>query len=288
MKKKLLLLIILIVLFLIFILIKFFFLNQKAGFGKLKGLSSPEASIFLDNVAIGKTPYEDNLKEGEYVLKFIPEGNATEAASWQGKIQIHKNALTYVDRELGSSDLTSAGVIFTTIPMKDRSHGADFGEVEVTTEPAGAIVYLDNDEKGIAPLLLTDVLKGEHELSVYSPSFFRKSQKINIDAGYRVLADFKLALDPSQKKVDLSGKTEEKKTASPTAALKNQFVQILDTPTGFLRVREEPTINASEEAQVKPNDKFPLLDEQPNWYQIEYIKDKKGWISAQYAKKVDE
>lgn len=283
MKNKLVLLSILILLFIGFIIIRYFIFNQQSDFGKLKVLSSPSASVFLNNLAVGKTPFEDKVKENEYLLKLIPEGTATDTASWQGKIKIYRNTLTYVDRELGSSDLTSAGVIFTTSKMMGKPKHADDGEIEVETEPAGAIVYLDNDEKGIAPLILTDVPKGDHELSVYNPGFFRRTQKINVDPGYRVVGKFKLAIDQSQKKVE-----EQKKESSKSANLKKTYVIVSDTPTGWLRVREEPSIAASEAAKVKPKDKFELLEEKNGWYKISYEKDKEGWISGQYAEKKEE
>jgi len=286
MKNKLVLLSVLILLFVGFIIIRYFIFNQQSNFGKLKVLSSPSSTIFLNNLAIGKTPFEDKIKENEYLLKLIPEGTATDTASWQGKIRIYRNSLTYVDRELGSSDLTSAGAIFTTTKMVGKPQHSDEGEIEVETEPAGAIVYLDNDEKGIAPLILTDVPKGDHELSVYSPGFFRRTQKINVDVGYRVTGKFKLAIDQSQRKIGSEDKKEKETTKS--ADLKKTYVVISDTPTGWLRVREEPSLAASEAAKVKPQDRFELLEEKNGWYKINYEKEKEGWISAQYAEKKEE
>lgn len=284
MKKKLILLFALLLIFFIFILIRYFVFGKQATDGRLKVLSSPAASVFLNSLAIGKSPFEDKIKEGEYLLKLIPEGVATDTASWQEKIRIYRNALTYVDRELGSSDLTSAGVIFTTTKMTTKPKNGDVGEIEVVTEPAGALVYLDNDEKGVAPLILSDVVKGDHELSIYHPGFFRRTQKINVEAGYQVKGSFKLAIDQSQQKVD-----EVKGEATESAKLqKKTFVTVADTPTGWLRVREEPSISASESAKVKPKDRFELLEEKEGWYKIEYEKDKTGWISAQYANKKEE
>ena len=63
----------------------------------------------------------------------------------------------------------------------EKSPRGNTGEIEVETEPTGAIVYLDNDDKGVAPLILTDVPSGTHELSVFLPGFSRRTQKINID-----------------------------------------------------------------------------------------------------------
>lgn len=287
MKKKLLLLSILVFFFLSYVLIHYFLLDQQNVYGRLKVLSSPDASVFLNNLIVGKTPFDDpKIKEGEYILKLIPEGTATESVSWQGKINIYKNSLTYVERELGFSDLTSAGVIFTTRKMASKPKQPDLGEVEIETEPAGAIVYLDNEEKGVAPLLLTDVPMGEHELSVYHPGFFRRTQKINIDPGFRVIGKFKLAIDSTQTQAKEVQTKETESTESKK--VKKIYVIITETPTGWLRVREGPSISASETARVKPKDKFELLEERDGWYKINYEKGKEGWIYSQYAEKQEE
>ena len=164
MKSKLIIFLILLVIFAGFMAVRFFIIDSQNAYGRLKIVSSPTTSIFVNSVVIGKSPFEDKYKVGEYVLKLIPEGVATETASWQSKIKIYKNALTYVNRELGTSDTTSAGEIFTTTKMDKSPKNAASGEVYVETEPQGAIVYLDNDEKSVAPVALSDVLKGEHEL----------------------------------------------------------------------------------------------------------------------------
>lgn len=286
MKTKLIILLVLILLFAGFVLVKFFVLNSQNDTGSIKVVSSPAASVFINNLAVGKTPYENKYKVGDYILKIIPEGTASDTASWQEKIKIYKNALTYVNRELGTSDLTSAGEIFTTTKMDKPPKSGDFGEIFVESEPQGAIVYLDNDEKGVSTMLMQDVLKGDHELSVFMPGFLRRTQKINVDSGYRVNASFKLAIDessPEAKKVSPTGNGQESST--PSASVKKTTLVIKDTPTGFLRVREEPSIAASEAAQVKPGQKFNLLDEKNGWYKINYEEDKTGWISGEYATK---
>lgn len=285
MKKKLILLLVLIFLFGGFIFIRYFILNQKAQSGKLKVFSSPSTSIFLNNTFVGKTPFEDEKEEGEYILKLIPEGTATDTASWQGKVRVYKNTLTYVDRELGSSDLTSSGVVFSVAKMEKKPENRDSGQIEIETEPAGAIVYLDNDEKGVSPLLIGNVLKGEHEISIFHPGFFRRTEKINVDPGYKVIGSFKLAIDPSQQQVEELG---EEKEATESAQAKKTFVVVQDTPTGWLRVREGPSLSSSESAKVNPGDKFELLDEEAGWYKIEYEETKQGWVSSRYSEKAEE
>ncbi len=285
MKGKLILFTILLILFLGFIYAKYFVLDQQNNFGELKVISSPETSLFFDNVAVGKTPFDGKYKVGEYLLKLIPVGSATETASWQGRVSVYKNALTYVNRELGSSDVTSAGEIFTAIKMDHPPQSPGTGEVYVDTDPTGAIIYLDNDEKGVGPLILDNVIKGTHELSVFLPGFFRRTQKINVAEDYRVNASFKLAIDQSQKQATPSSSLKQA-TGSANLQTKTK-IKIKDTPTGFLRVREGPSIDASEEAQVKPGATFDLLDQSDGWYKISYEANKEGWVAVQYCEKVE-
>ncbi|MGB9707658.1 MAG: hypothetical protein ACPL1D_02815, partial [Microgenomates group bacterium] len=152
MKNKIVLILILTGVFLFFVVVKIFLIDQKNFYGSIKVLSSPTASVFLNNVAIGKTPYESNYKIGEYILKLIPEGTATQTASFNRKIKIYKNSLTYANIELGFTDLTTAGEIFYVTKMENKNK-PNTGEIYIETEPEGAIVSLDNDEKGTAPLI---------------------------------------------------------------------------------------------------------------------------------------
>jgi uncharacterized protein YgiM (DUF1202 family) len=124
------------------------------------------------------------------------------------------------------------------------------------------------------------------------PGFFRRTQKINVDPGYQVIAKFKLAIDQSQKITPTPSLNNQEGTES--AKLEKGYVIIKDTGLGFLRVREEPSLNASESARIKPGGKYQLLDEQKGWYKIKYNNDEKGlvsgsfeegWISGQYAAK---
>lgn len=296
MKRKLLLLGALIFLFVAFVLARILIFDRKPAQGSLRVLSSPQSTIFIDNKNVGKTPYEGNIGVGEHILKLAPEGEATDTASWSGKITINKNTRTFVDRELGSSDVTSSGVIFS-LKKSDTAKGNE-GEIEIESEPAGGIVYLDNDEKGIAPLIMENVSKGEHELSVYSPGFIRRSQKINSESGYRIFAQFKLAVDPTYQKVEDTTDEESTKSATlnptpakeatPSAKPGALFIVVRDTPTGWLRVRAEPSASASESAKINPGDKFEVQDQQSGWYKIIYQVGKMGWVSGQYVDKVQQ
>jgi hypothetical protein len=292
MKGKLSLLLILVLLFVAFVAVRFFILDKQNEYGKMKIISSPTASIFLNSTFIGKTPYEDKYKVGEYILKLIPETTASDTASWNGKIVVYKNALTYINRELGSSDIASAGEIFTTIKMTKKPQNADSGEIYVETEPQGAIVTLDSDEKGVAPAVMENVLRGDHELSVFMPGFFRRTQKVNVDSGYRVNAAFKLAIDQSS---SFAKEPDDKtKSASDSGKTDKIYVTINNNPQGWLRVRMDASVDATEEAKIKTGGKYEFMEEKPSWFKIKFNDDNEGlvsgtfadgWVSSEYSSK---
>ena len=283
MKGKLKLVAVFVIAFVVFVVIKLLFDIAGKKEGRLQVESKPGAAVFLDNVMKGNTPYTNTHKEGEYMLKIVPDGVATQAASWQKKISIFSGSLTYVDVQLESTDIGSWADVYWLTRLSgfiNKSSG-----LIVETEPSGALIYIDNDEKGVSPLTLENVTQGNHELSVFMPGFSRRSRKINISPGFQLHAFVKLALDPSQKTKYTIEEPAQLATAAASLNEPGNTVSILDTPTGWLRVREEPTLAGSESARVNPGQRFELLEEQTGWFKIRIDGQKEGWISSEYARK---
>ena len=282
MKGKLRLMLILSIAFVVFVVVKLLFDMASKKEGRLQVLSRPMAAIFLDNVMKGNTPFTSTVKEGEYLLKIVPDGVATSAASWQKKVSIFSGSLTYVDVQLESTDIASWADVYW---LNSLGLFSKKSELVVETEPSGALIYLDNDEKGVSPLTLDQVSQGSHELSVFMPGFSRRSKKINISPGYKLNAYVKLALDPSQKSQYTISEPASLATAAASIKKPSNTVRILDTPTGWLRVRDEPTLGGSESARINPGQRFELIEEQVGWYKIKIDSQLQGWISSQYAQK---
>jgi hypothetical protein len=282
MKGKLKLIIILSITFVVFITGKLLLDITSNKEGRLHIESKPGAAVFLDNVMKGNTPYTGSQKQGEYMLKIVPDGVATQAASWQKKISIFAGSLTYVDVQLESTDIASWADLYWLTPLSgfNKSSG-----LVVETEPSGALIYIDNDEKGVSPLTLENVAQGNHELSLFMPGFSRRSKKINISQGFQLHAFVKLALDPSQKSQYTIEEPPQLATAAASIKEPSNTVQILDTPTGWLRVREEPSLAGSESARVNPGQRFELVDEETGWVKIKIDNQKQGWVSSEYVKK---
>ncbi len=282
MKGKLKFIAVLSIAFVAFVLIKLFFDIASKKEGRLQVFSRPSAAVFVDNVMKGNTPYVNTFKEGEYLLKIVPDGVATSAASWQKKISIFSGALTYVDVQLESTDISTWADLYWLTKLGGFSSASG---LTIETEPSGALLYIDNDEKGVSPLTLENVSQGSHELSVFMPGFSRRSKKINISPGFQLHGYIKLALDPSQKSQYSIIEPSPIATASALVKEPANTVRILDTPTGWLRVRNEPTLEGSESARVNPGQRFELLEEQAGWYKIKIDSAVQGWISSQYAEK---
>ncbi len=299
------------VLIIVFILIRVLG-NRGPKFGELRVDSQTSSSIFLDNKNIGKTPFKDKVNVGEYTIKIVPDSTVSQTISWQGKISVGQNLLTYVNANLSDSDLTTAVDIVWLEKITSKQ-----SELSVTTNPDGATILVDDVSRGVTPLSIQDIAPGEHSVSVTNVGFLTRSIKIKTTAGYRVIANLKLALsgspqsdtasDEASSSASLNTSTptvtpkvspNEKTSLTPTPTTKSgsttntkdpekPYVLIKDTPTGFLRVRLEPSTSASEAGRVNPGEKYSLKDTKSGWYEIVFEGTKSGWISGQYAEKFE-
>jgi len=142
--------------------------------------------------------------------------------------------------------------------------------------PNNAKVFLDNNEEGKTPLILKNLTASDHEIKLTKEGFSDKIIKIRTVAGFQLETVVFLGV---------KGSSEKSNTATPSASLSTGKVEILETPTGFLRVRREASINSEEVGRVNPGQIFDLIKELDDWYQIRLPDGVFGWISSQYAVK---
>jgi hypothetical protein len=254
-----------------------FFLDRRTGKGALQVTSNPKSNVYLRNKLIGATPFcacdlPQMLPVGDYSIKLVSTTGSF--SPYEEKITINKSTLTVVDRTFSDSG-SSDGSVISLVPLNDKK---DI-EISIISLPDKANVFLDNNPVGITPLLLKQVSESDHDLRVTKDGYKDKSIKIKTALGFKLSSLIYLGIN-----ADLS-----MPQATPAAALliasPSASVSILNTPTGFLRVRENNSITSSEIAQVKPGDSYELLEEKDNWFKIKLSDGKTGWISAQYAVK---
>src|SRR3990167_864074 len=79
------------------------------GFRETSGISilsdPPDATVFLDEKQVGKTPYENkNLEAKNYKVRLEKE-----KLVWDGKIKLNGGTITVVNRDLSADQSSSAG-----------------------------------------------------------------------------------------------------------------------------------------------------------------------------------
>lgn len=279
MKKLLFFLIPALILAVILIFSYQFFFIKKNIKGALQVTSNPQSKIYVDGRLIGQTPLckceaADMLPVGSYTLRLVPLESAL--SEYQEKIEIAPSVLTVVDRKFGKGATSDGSVIFLTkLPEKIES------SLLVLSLPDKADVFMDNASLGQTPILLSDLTESDHALRVKKNGYKDKVVRIRTPKGYKLTARIYIGIDETIKEI----------TASPSAALsltpskKNETVVILQTPNGFLRVREDASLNAVEIGRVSPGETFEVVDEKSGWYQIKLEGGQEGWISSQFAKK---
>ena len=142
--------------------------------------------------------------------------------------------------------------------------------------PDASQVSIDGLVRGFTPFKTDTILPTDHEVKVVAPNHKEGKYLLKTVEGYKLTAVVKLAPDGEAEE---STEEEEKEEVIE--------VEILDTPTGFLRVRGEPSTAGAEVARVEPGEKYLFLEEDKDtgWFKIE--SSPSGWISGQYAKKME-
>lgn len=268
----------------------------RPGPAALQVSTTPQSTVFIDGTQAGITPFfDDKLEAGEHVVKLVPEATIDNLLPWEGKVILTSGILTVINRNFGSSESASSGEIISLEKISAKNKAA----LAVVSIPDQAVVKVNDETKGFAPVLIEDLAPGDYRITVASPGYEEKVITAQAIAGYKLTVTVKLAQEvegiveatPSAE-VEEEEKDEEKKpTPTPKVTPKpgvtppgKPYVVIKDTPTGWLRVRVEPSTSATEAAKVNPSEMFPYLNEEKNgWYKIEYEKGEEGWISGVYT-----
>lgn len=250
-----------------------YFQGKKPNAG-LRIESTPTSLVYVDNVQLGQSPLEKIFKSGEVTVKLIPTSTSLALTSYQTKVRLTSNTYTVVKRDFGDSDLASSGEVVNLEPQSGKIASL----AVVTSSPDSASVTLDGQPQGFSPLLIPSVPAGDHQIGISAPGFSPRTVFAKAVLGYKLNVNAKLATLPAPS-------PSPTPTATASATLDKPYVEIKDTPTGFLRVRQTASTGAKEVGRVDPGEKYPLLDKASGWYLIKIDLDatSSGWISAQYA-----
>jgi hypothetical protein len=261
------------ILFIIFLLIVLF-INRDNGKGALQVAANQPSQVFLDDKYIGKTPLclcelAQLLKTKDYDVKLVP-GNSTFGPTEQ-KLNIYDGVLTFFDVNFDKNKSAQSQSIITLEPIDQDKES----QILVVSFPDKAQVFLDGNLGGSTPLLLKKITASDHEIKVVKDGYGAKDLRIKTVLGKRLSATIYLGIKnevPSN-------------VASPSAIPAASKVLILSTPTGYLRVRSQPSTTASQVGTVSPGNVLNLVSQADGWYEIELPNGSQGWVSSDFAKK---
>lgn len=245
--------------------------------------TTPQAIVYINNEEVGVTPYDGVREAGEVAIRLVPQSSEKALAPWSTKLTLTSGIKTAIKRDFGETETNSSGEVLSFEKISGSS-----AALTIVSSPDAAQVSVDGDIKGFTPLPIDTITDGNHTISVSQPGFNTREIQARAIAGYKLTIVALLSQDsnyaasvPEESTESAELETEDKKKIE---------VEIQDTPTGFLRVRKDSSSGSEEVAQVKPGEKFTLIEESKNkdWYKIEYIKGKEGWVSAQYAEKLED
>ncbi len=242
--------------------------------------TSIPTAVYIDGNFVGRSPLDISFKSEDVDLKLVPLDTSKNYFPFETRVMLTGGVKTIVRRNFAETLEESSGEIVSF--DKDTVGTASLVVISI---PENAQVNVDAISKGFSPVK-TPISPGNHQLIVKSPGYSDRSLSINAVSGYKLTVSVQLA------------KLAVTPQASPTPTPKVQvFVEILQTPTGYLRVRTQPGTNGNEIDQVKPGSKYLLLSEDAvtHWYKIQLEppapglpEGRTGWISNDFAKKVDQ
>ncbi len=243
-------------------------LNKKKMAGLEVDSSTPNL-VYVGGKQVGKTNYNGTFPAGEVDVQ---------VGSYQTRVDLQEGIKTIIVRDFDSTSGDSYGVVVSF----EKLSGKDTGLAVVSTPDASQIT-IDGVSRGFTPLKLDDLTPGTHQVNVSAGGYIARKFPVNIVAGYKLIAIVNLSIDKAFK--------TPTPTATPAATISNEiFVTILSTPTGYLRVRSQPSTASSEVGQVRPGEKYKFIqqDKETGWFDIQLDASSSGWISNLYATSASE
>lgn len=232
--------------------------QTKAG---IRVTSTPPSTVFINGIEVGKTLYEDDsLKVGKYQVEL-----RSEKGQWKGLVELVGGRITLVNRELSPTAATSSGEVL----VLNEGRG-----VVITSSPSEAEVEIDGKSYGKTPLSIYDLPDGDHVFLLSAEGYLKRSIQAKLPEKMSLHLDVDLALS----EVSLVN-------SSVVPVVSEQKLVVKDTPVGFLRVRDKPSLSGKELGKASPGDSLIMLEDLSGWYKIKLDDGTEGYVSASYVRK---
>jgi PKD repeat protein len=153
------------------------------------------ANVFVDNVFKGVTPLTlTDTASGYHILRIALPGYDDYITS--ATVEPSKTVLIKAELQSGGSEnATTAVPTIAVTPVPPRENGS----VAITSVPNGAAVTLDGLYEGTTPVIIPDVLPGNHDISLTYPGYTSLNQSISVGSSQTtaVNANLVVATEPA-------------------------------------------------------------------------------------------
>ncbi len=262
---------------------EFWFEPSESG-DILRIVTSPSnASVFIDNTDVGKTPYTSNkLTDGSYNIRVELAGYEAQTA----RLNIKKDYTLNVSMKLFPTPTQARIETFKDAQGLYNVYTLDSNAANDTDNWIKAILYW-NDTRGLS--IAEQGIKKDR----FFDYFVDYKGNIYDNTGARITSEqIKEKITKTDNGAYLNKSKDD--TALTTEAVKSlelvksgitasKYATILETGLGWLRVRDLPNTNGKELAKVNTGEKYPVLEEQTEWIKIKVSDTIQGWVSATYA-----
>ena len=131
----------------------------EANFVQLTLTTTPQADMYIDGEKLGTGTWTGTLEFGEYSIE-------TRQAS-------HQSAYTTIR----VTQQTAKQTISLTNPVPI------YGSLTVTSTPADAVVYLDNNKVGTTPLIINELIIGSHDVVIEKDGYSKITEVVSVEEG---------------------------------------------------------------------------------------------------------
>jgi uncharacterized protein YgiM (DUF1202 family) len=261
-----------------------FWFDKESGGNTLRIISDPSgATVYIDNAQVGQTPYSSNsITEGEYDLRVEHADYESQTA----RINVKKGFTLNVSMKLFSTPVKPDTALFPgSLNLYDLTSANDT-LVSDTQAWANAVVYWAKTRNTKEFDFFIDYKGNVYDKTGKQISSQDDMAKLKASAASANTSSPLIGAYLGRT-TDGSGLTTEAKDSyqSLFGDLGTGKVKINQTATGWLRVRDTPSLAGKELTRVDSGAEFALLAEQSGWLKIQVSTNLSGWVSADYVTK---
>lgn len=250
----------------------------------LRIVSEPSgASVFIDGSEIGKTPFSSAaITTGDYELKISLDGYETQTT----RLHIQKGYTLNGSIKLFPYPVPSVVVAFEgSAGLYDASSDNTALTSDTQSWVAGILYWNKTRGINIDSVGLNKEKIFDYFVDYNGNIFNSEGNLIQTKEEFDSLVDTRRGAYLGRKS-DGEGITKEARDALNTLSalgLASKTATILETPTGWLRVRSEASLNGTELTQVTSGSSYAVLEETTGWVKIKVSETVTGWVSSTYV-----